>query len=58
MFLRLCRLTAIFPNASVDLGYLGPTFNTNANHNVLFKRASGGGRGEKIFCELIRFVLG
>ena len=31
----------IFPDASVDLVYLDPPFNSNANYNVLFKEASG-----------------
>ena len=28
-----------FPNASVDLIYLDPPFNSNAGYNVLFKAA-------------------
>jgi hypothetical protein len=35
----VCRLTAIFPDASIDLVYLDPPFNSNANYNVLFKEA-------------------
>ena len=31
----------VFPDASVDLVYLDPPFNSNANYNVLFKEASG-----------------
>jgi site-specific DNA-methyltransferase (adenine-specific) len=31
----------IFPDASVDLVYLDPPFNSNADYNVLFKEASG-----------------
>jgi DNA modification methylase len=30
-----------FPDASVDLVYLDPPFNSNANYNVLFREASG-----------------
>jgi 16S rRNA G966 N2-methylase RsmD len=33
--------TKVFPDASVDLVYLDPPFNSNANYNVLFKEASG-----------------
>ena len=29
------------PDASVDLVYLDPPFNSNASYNVLFKEASG-----------------
>ena len=32
----------IFPDASVDLVYLDPPFNSNADYNVLFKETSGG----------------
>jgi len=31
----------VFPDASVDLVYLDPPFNSNANYNVLFKEATG-----------------
>ena len=31
----------VLPDASVDLVYLDPPFNSNANYNVLFKEASG-----------------
>src|SRR6266478_8591606 len=31
----------IFPDASVDLVYLDPPFNSNADYNVLFREASG-----------------
>jgi DNA modification methylase len=31
----------VFPDGSVDLVYLDPPFNSNANYNVLFKEASG-----------------
>jgi hypothetical protein len=31
----------VFPDASVDLEYLDPPFNSNANYNVLFKETSG-----------------
>ena len=30
-----------FPDASVDLEYLDPLFNSNADYNVLFREASG-----------------
>ena len=30
-----------FPDASVDLVYLDPPFNSNADYNVLFREASG-----------------
>jgi hypothetical protein len=30
-----------FPNASVDLVYLDPPFNSNADYNVLFREPSG-----------------
>lgn len=30
-----------FPDASVDLVYLDPPFNSNADDNVLFREASG-----------------
>ena len=30
-----------FPNASVDLVYLDPPFNSNADYNVLFRETSG-----------------
>ena len=33
----VCCSTAMFPDASVDLVYLDPPFNSNANYNVLFK---------------------
>jgi site-specific DNA-methyltransferase (adenine-specific) len=35
------RKRDIFPDASVDLVYLDPPFNSNADYNVLFKEASG-----------------
>ena len=35
------RDTKVFPDASVDLVYLDPPFNSHANYNVLFKEASG-----------------
>jgi site-specific DNA-methyltransferase (adenine-specific) len=31
-----------FPDASVDLVYLDPPFNSNADYNVLFREPSGG----------------
>jgi len=30
-----------FPDASVDLVYLDPPFNSNADYNVLFRKPSG-----------------
>jgi hypothetical protein len=35
------RNTNEFPNASVDLVYLDPPFNSNADYNVLFRETSG-----------------
>jgi site-specific DNA-methyltransferase (adenine-specific) len=35
------RDTREFPNASVDLVYLDPPFNSNADYNVLFRETSG-----------------
>ncbi|MGA3179255.1 MAG: site-specific DNA-methyltransferase [Verrucomicrobiota bacterium] len=35
------RDTKLFPDASVDLVYLDPPFNSNADYNVLFREASG-----------------
>jgi site-specific DNA-methyltransferase (adenine-specific) len=39
--LNWLRDTKIFPDASVDLIYLDPPFNSNADYNVLFREASG-----------------
>jgi len=39
--LKWLRDRNIFADASVDLVYLDPPFNSNANYNVLFKEASG-----------------
>jgi site-specific DNA-methyltransferase (adenine-specific) len=39
--LKWLRDTKVFPDASIDLVYLDPPFNSNANYNVLFKEASG-----------------
>jgi site-specific DNA-methyltransferase (adenine-specific) len=39
--LKWLRDRNIFPDSSVDLVYLDPPFNSNANYNVLFKEASG-----------------
>lgn len=36
--------------ASIDLVYLDPPFNPNANYNVLFKETSGEGSRETIPC--------
>lgn len=39
--LNWLRDRKIFPDASVDLVYLDPPFNSNADYNVLFREASG-----------------
>lgn len=39
--LQWLRDTKVFPDASVDLVYLDPPFNSNADYNVLFRDASG-----------------
>jgi site-specific DNA-methyltransferase (adenine-specific) len=39
--LDVMRDREAFPNASVDLIYLDPPFNSNANYNILFKAPSG-----------------
>jgi site-specific DNA-methyltransferase (adenine-specific) len=39
--LNWLRNREIFPDASVDLIYLDPPFNSNADYNVLFKEDSG-----------------
>jgi site-specific DNA-methyltransferase (adenine-specific) len=39
--LNWLRNRDIFPDASVDLVYLDPPFNSNADYNVLFREASG-----------------
>lgn len=39
--LKWLRDKKIFPNASVDLVYLDPPFNSNADYNVLFREDSG-----------------
>lgn len=39
--LGLLRDAKLFPDASVDLVYLDPPFNSNADYNVLFREASG-----------------
>jgi hypothetical protein len=41
--LEVLRDTSEFPDASVDLVYLDPPFNSNAGYNVLFKTAQGSG---------------
>jgi hypothetical protein len=38
--LKWLRDPKLFPDASVDLVYLGPPFNSNADYNVLFREAS------------------
>ena len=39
--LKWLRDTKVFPDASIDLVYLDPPFNSNANYNVLFKENTG-----------------
>jgi site-specific DNA-methyltransferase (adenine-specific) len=39
--LKWLRDTKIFPDESVDLVYLDPPFNSNADYNVLFREGSG-----------------
>jgi site-specific DNA-methyltransferase (adenine-specific) len=39
--LKWLRDPKVFPDASVDLVYLDPPFNSNADYNVLFREASG-----------------
>jgi site-specific DNA-methyltransferase (adenine-specific) len=39
--LKWLRDPQLFPDASVDLIYLDPPFNSNANYNVLFRETSG-----------------
>jgi DNA modification methylase len=39
--LKWLRDPKLFPDASVDLIYLDPPFNSNADYNVLFREASG-----------------
>jgi hypothetical protein len=39
--LKWLRDAKIFPDASVDLVYLDPPFNSNADYNVLFRETSG-----------------
>ena len=39
--LKWLRDKSLFPDGSIDLVYLDPPFNSNANYNVLFKEASG-----------------
>ena len=46
--LEVLRDAAAFPDASVDLVYLDPPFNSNAGYNVLFKTASGAGADASI----------
>ena len=41
--LEVLRDTTAFPDASVDLIYLDPPFNSNAGYNVLFRDQSGSG---------------
>ena len=46
--LEVLRDHGAFPDASVDLVYLDPPFNSNAGYNVLFKSASGAGADASI----------
>lgn len=46
--LAVLRDVAQFPDESVDLIYLDPPFNSNANYNVLFKSKSGEGTDAQI----------
>lgn len=39
--LKWLRDAKLFPDASVDLVYLDPPFNSNADYNLLFREASG-----------------
>jgi adenine specific DNA methylase Mod len=39
--LKWLRDKKIFPDESVDMVYLDPPFNSNADYNVLFREASG-----------------
>jgi site-specific DNA-methyltransferase (adenine-specific) len=39
--LQWLRDAKLFPDASIDLVYLDPPFNSNADYNVLFREASG-----------------
>ena len=39
--LPILRNKDYFPDVSVDLVYLAPPFNSNANYNVLFREATG-----------------
>jgi site-specific DNA-methyltransferase (adenine-specific) len=39
--LKWLRDAKLFPDASVDLVYLDPPFNSNADYNVLFREAAG-----------------
>jgi 16S rRNA G966 N2-methylase RsmD len=52
------RNKEIFPDASVDLVYLDPPFNSNADYNVLFREAYGQASQEPdqmaIFIQLLR----
>jgi DNA modification methylase len=46
--LEVLRDQSQFPDASIDLVYLDPPFNSNAGYNVLFKSASGAGADASI----------
>jgi site-specific DNA-methyltransferase (adenine-specific) len=46
--LVVLRNREYFPDQSIDLIYLDPPFNSNANYNVLFKGPSGKGSGAQI----------
>lgn len=38
---KVCQSGSDFPDASVDLVYLDPPFNSNADYNALFREPSG-----------------
>lgn len=46
--LDVLRNPAAFPDACVDLIYLDPPFNSNANYNILFKSPTGDGADASI----------
>jgi site-specific DNA-methyltransferase (adenine-specific) len=39
--LKWLRDPKVFPDASVDLVYLDPPFNSNTNYNILFRKVTG-----------------
>jgi 16S rRNA G966 N2-methylase RsmD len=46
-----------FPDGSVDLVYLDPPFNSNADYNVLFREPSGQGATPRVLAELSRRLI-